>query len=482
MSNSFEPSTSDKKRRKYTKREKKPTDLVDRQPPFNLEAEVGVLGSIMLMPDTCDEIVNLIRPGDFYDEAHQILFRHIMDMHGAGKKIDPLLLRESLIGSNDFETVGGAARLAEIFTSVPNAAHVTYYATIVRSKATARNLITTCSDLLTEAYRPDGDPDTLLNDAEQKVFAIRESRQSNNLAMIDEILVDAMDRLEARISGEIQEGTVETGFTKLDQMTGGLHASELVILAARPSMGKTAFAMNIAENVVMKSRKPTLFISLEMASIELIERMLCSVAQVNGHRLRNGTLAADDRKRLVKIAGELSTVPLFIDDSPTRNVSEIAGAARRIKRREGELGLVVIDYLQLIQPDNSNDARQEQVAKIARRLKGLARELKAPILCLSQLNRQAEDSRDHRPKLSHLRESGAIEQDADVVMFVHRESYFQKGQPEEEVNQKEALIIIEKQRNGPTGDVELHWERDFTRFSNRAPERYSEFDEFPSPI
>jgi replicative DNA helicase len=178
----------------------------------------------------------------------------------------------------------------------------------------------------------------------------------------------------------------------------------------------------------------------------------------------------------------LSTVPLFIDDSPTRNVSEIAGAARRIKRRENGLGLIVIDYLQLIQPDNANDPRQEQVAKIARRLKGLARELKAPILCLSQLNRQAEDSRDHRPKLSHLRESGAIEQDADVVMFVHRESYFKKGDPDaDESNDTDALIIIEKQRNGPTGDVELHWERNFTRFSNRAPERYSEFDEYPQP-
>ena len=348
MSSSFEPSTSDKKRRRYSKRDKKPTDLVDRQPPFNLEAEVGVLGSIMLMPDTCDEIVNLIRAEDFYDESHQILFRHIMDMHGAGKKIDPLLLRESLIGANEFETVGGAARLAEIFTSVPNAAHVTYYANIVRSKATARNLITTCSDLLTEAYRPDGDPDTLLNDAEQKVFAIRESRQSNNLAMIDEILVDAMDRLESRISGEVQEGTVETGFTKLDQMTGGLHASELVILAARPSMGKTAFAMNIAENVVMNGRKPTLFISLEMASIELIERMLCSVSRVNGHRLRGGTLSRDDQQRVKEGAAKLSNVPLFIDDSPTRNVSEIAGAARRIKRREGSLGLIVIDYLCLL--------------------------------------------------------------------------------------------------------------------------------------
>ncbi|MEM9943745.1 MAG: replicative DNA helicase [Planctomycetota bacterium] len=469
----FESPKSNKRKKK-----KKDVNVVDRKPPFNIEAEVGVLGSIMLLPDTCDEIVHLIRPEDFYDEAHQVMFRHIMEMHGRGKKIDPLLLRENLVSSGEFEQVGGAARLAEIFTSVPNAAHVTYYANIVRSKATARKLITTCSDLLSDAYRPDSDPESLLNDAEQKVFSIRESRQSNNLSAIDEVLTHAMDRLDARVRGEGMDGTVETGFTDLDRMTGGLHSSELVILAARPSMGKTAFAMNIAENVVCKSQAPVLFISLEMAAIELIERMLCSVAKVNGHRLRNGTLSAEDRKRVVSTAGELSTAPLFIDDSPTRNVSEIAGAARRIKRRENKLGLIVIDYLQLIQPDQASDPRQEQVAKIARRLKGLARELKTPILCLSQLNRQAEDSRDHRPKLSHLRESGAIEQDADVVMFVHRESYYKKGQPEEEELQHEALIIIEKQRNGPTGDVELHWERDFTRFSNRAPDRYSEFDDF----
>jgi replicative DNA helicase len=456
-------------------------ELFDRQPPFNLEAEIGVLGSLMLMPETCDDIVHILRPDDFFDEAHRKLFGHIMDMHGAGKKIDMLLLRERLMASGDYEAVGGAAGLAEIFTSVPHAAHVNYYANIVRSKATSRNLISTCSELMSEAFRPEGDPETLLNEAEQKVFAIRESRQSNNLTSIDEVLSDAMDRLDARVRGEGQEGTVETGFTDLDRMTGGLHASELVILAARPSMGKTAFAMNIAEHVALKSGKPTLFISLEMAAIELIERMLCSVAKVNGHRLRNGTLPSEDRKRLVKTAGELSTVPLFIDDSPTRNVSEIAGAARRIKRREKELGLVVVDYLQLIQPDNANDPRQEQVAKIARRLKGLARELKTPVLCLSQLNRQAEDSRDHRPRLSHLRESGAIEQDADVVMFVHRESYFKKSDPDAEQNETEALIIVEKQRNGPTGDVELHWERNFTRFSNRAPERYAEFDEFPEP-
>lgn len=463
-------------------RKDKPMGRLDRQPPFNLEAEVGVIGSILLMPDVCDDIVNLIRPEDFYDESHQILFRHLMDMHNTGKKIDPLLLREHLFANDELDAVGGVGRLAEIFNSVPNAAHAMYYANIVRGKSTTRHIITTCSDLLSEAYTPEADPDSLLNDAEQKVFSIRESRQSSNLSAIDEVLTEAMDRLDARVRGDAMEGTVETGFTDLDRMTGGLHASELVILAARPSMGKTAFAMNICEYVVTKARQPALFISLEMAAIELIERLLCSVAKVNGHKLKNGTLPSEDRKRMVKTASELSKAPLFIDDSPTRNVSEIAGAARRIKRREGKLGLIVIDYLQLIQPDSQNDPRQEQVAKIARRLKGLARELKVPILCLSQLNRQAEDSRDHRPKLSHLRESGAIEQDADVVMFVHREAYFQKGQPEEEVNQHEALVIVEKQRNGPTGDVELHWERDFTRFSNRAQDHYSEFDNLPPPV
>ena len=466
-----------KKRKKFSKPSAK-TNLLDREQPFDLEAEVCVLGSLMLFPDACDDIVQVLRHDDFFDEANGILFKQIMEMHGSGKKIDIVLLRERLVSSGDLETVGGAARLAEIFTSVPNAAHVSYYAGIVRSKATSRKLIASCSKLMNEAYSPENDPDKLLNDAEQEIFAIRETRQSSNLSAIDEVLSEAMDRLDARVRGEAQEGTVETGFTDLDKMTGGFHASELVILAARPSMGKTAFAMNIAENVVMKSGQPTLFISLEMAAIELIERMLCSVARVNGHRLRNGTLPADDRKRLVSVAADLSSVPLFIDDSPSRNVSEIAGAARRIKRQQNGLGLVVIDYLQLIQPDNDKDSRQEQVAKIARRLKGLARELKVPVLCLSQLNRQAEESRDHKPKLSHLRESGAIEQDADVVMFVHRESYYKKNDPDSDTNETDALIILEKQRNGPTGEVELHWERNFTRFENRAPDRYAEFDDF----
>jgi len=256
-----------------------------------------------------------------------------------------------------------------------------------------------------------------------------------------------------------------------------LHNSELIILAARPSMGKTAFAMNVAEYTAVDLKVPTLFVSLEMSSIELADRLLCSRGRVNGHRLRNGTISNDDRRKLIEKAGEISASPLFVDDSPSRTVSEIAAAARRIRRREERLGLIVIDYLQLIEPDNPKDPRQEQVAKIARRLKGLAREMEVPVMCLAQLNRQAEDSKDHLPKLSHLRESGAIEQDADVVMFVHREEYFRRGEEQQQVA-GQAEIIVAKQRNGPVGKVDLVWQKEYTRFEDQAPDRFNEFDNY----
>jgi len=250
-----------------------------------------------------------------------------------------------------------------------------------------------------------------------------------------------------------------------------------VILAARPSMGKTALAMNIVENVSVLGKQPVLFVSLEMSKLELCDRLLCSAAKVNGQRLRNGTINNEERKQLIDKAGELSQTPLYIDDSPTRTVSEIAASARRIRRREGKLGLVVVDYLQLIQEDNPRDPRQEQVAKMARRLKGLARDLAVPVLCLSQLNRQTEGTGDHRPKLSHLRESGAIEQDADVVMFIHREEYYQHGEDAEQYAGL-ADIIIAKQRNGPTGEIEMLWQKDYTRFVDKAPERLEAFDQY----
>jgi replicative DNA helicase len=460
---------------------RKPTvgEVLQRQPPFDLEAEMGVLGSILLLPEVCDDIASLLRADDFYDDANRCLYQHVRDMYDSGEKIDSTLLVSRLRTSGDYDKVGGLAYLGKLSIAVPNAAHAAYYAQIVNEKATYRKLIEASTEILRDAYDQQMESRELVAQAEQKVFAIMEGRSTKHASSINDILHQSMDRMEARLNGTYVDSGCETGFTDFDTMTGGLHNGELIILAARPSMGKTALAMNISENVALQNQQPALFVSLEMSGIELADRMLCSLSRVNGHKLRSGTIGNDDRQRLVQKANEISKSPLYVDDSPSRTVSEIAAAARRIQRRMGGLNLIVIDYLQLIEPDNSRDPRQEQVAKIARRLKGLAREMKVPVLCLSQLNRQAEDSKDHKPKLSHLRESGAIEQDADVVMFVHREEYYHRGE-ERAQYAGQAEIIIAKQRNGPVGEVPLTWEADYTRFLDRAPDRHSEFDDYSS--
>lgn len=455
--------------------------IFERRPPCNLDAEAGVLGSILIKPDVCDDVALILRPEDFYDDANRTLFEHLLRMHDAGRKIDGTLLLEQLNASGDLESVGGEANLARIVQSTPTAAHAVYYAEIVRDKATYRSLIDASTDILKDAYDESHAAREALSHAEQKIFAILDNRGASNISDIRAVLHEAMDRLDARMRGEHNTGGVETGFADLDKLTSGLHNGELVVLAARPSMGKTAFALNIAENVAMRQQVATLFVSLEMSAIELADRMLCSYAHVNGHRLRSGSLSQADRLRLVEKAAELSQAPLYVDDSASRTVTEIAAAARRIARRHKRLGLIVIDYLQLIEPDDSNDPRQEQVAKMTRRLKGLARELKVPVLCLAQLNRQAEASKDNRPRLSHLRESGAIEQDADVVMFVHRESYYLRGE-ERDQRENEAEIIVAKQRNGPIDDVPLVWRKDFTRFEDKAPERLQAFDDYNQSI
>ncbi len=453
-------------------------DLSQRQPPVDNDAELCVLGSVLLKPDVCDELAPILRADDFYDEAHQKLYGHMVEMYNDGKKIDLTLLVDRLKSFGHFELVGGPKYLAKILEAVHTAAHARYYAEIVREKATYRALIDAATSILRDAYEQSTEAKQLLSAAEQRVFSILDGRGTAEVSSLKDILHDALDRMEARQKGEHARDGVETMFADFDALTGGLHSSELIVLAARPSMGKTALAMNIAENVAVQLRQPVLFISLEMSSIELADRLLCSAARVNGHRLRNGSLSNEDRKRLIDKASEISEAPLYVDDSPARTVSEIAAAARRVRRTcQNQLGLIVIDYLQLIEPDNAKDPRQEQVARITRRLKGLARELKVPILCLAQLNRQAEDSKDHRPRLSHLRESGAIEQDADVVMFVHREEYYHRGEEQKEYA-GQAEIIIAKQRNGPVGDVEVIWRKDFTRFEDKAPERLQAFDNF----
>lgn len=458
--------------------EKVSSEILDRLPPQNLEAEMGVLGSVLLDPNLCDDVVMILRAEDFYADANQKLFGHIVQMHGEGNRVDTTLLVERLKGEGDFESVGGAAYLAETMNSVPVAAHAVHYAQIVRNKATLRSLIHASTEILRDAYDPTLEPKAMLGMAEEKIFAVHDQRSSDHVASMHDVLMDAMQHIDHRLEHGGATG-LPTGFSDLDNLTGGLHDSELIILAARPSMGKTALATNIADYVTCEAGASALFVSLEMAQLELAQRMLCARGKIDGRKFRGGYLSGEDREELVKASSELSQARLYIDDTPSRTITEIAACARRLKRRE-DLGLIVIDYLQLIEPDNARDPRQEQVAKIARRLKGMARELAVPVLCLAQLNRQAEATKDNRPRLSHLRESGAIEQDADVVMFVHREEYFHTAEEamERELTGK-ADLIISKQRNGPTGDVKLTWRQEYTKFEDQAAqEPYNEFQEF----
>lgn len=466
---------SNKDGKKWNSPPKKPEPILDRTPPCDVSAEIAVLGSILLMPDVCDDLALVLKADDFYDDANRKLYQHMMGMIDIGQKIDVMLLVNRLKTMGDYEATGGSAYLAQLANAVPNAAHALYYADIVRSKGTYRRLIEASTSILRDAYDEAFDAKELVSQAEQRVFRIQDERSSQSAESIGDLLTAAMERIDARMKGTFAVGGVDTHFRSYDEMCGGFHNGELVILAARPSMGKTAFAMNVAENVVLQGRAPVLFVSLEMSGIELADRLLCSVARVDGRRLRTGTISQEERKRLVEKAIMIGNAPLYVDDSPSRTVSEIAAVARRIKQRDKRLGMIVIDYLQLIEPDNPKDPRQEQVAKIARRLKALAREAYVPVLCLAQLNRQAEEGKDHRPRLSHLRESGAIEQDADVVMFVHREEYYHRGDDASQYA-GQAEIIIAKQRNGPVGEIELTWEKEYTRFSDRAPERHAEFD------
>jgi len=448
--------------------------LIERLPPQNLEAERGVLGSLMLDADMCDEVAMVVRAEDFYADANQRLYRHIIALHEEGKRIDATLLVERLKQLGELEVIGGMAYLGEVASSVPYAAHAVYYAEIVRDKATLRGLIHASNEILRDAYDTNTPPAELVGQAEQKIFAVHDERASDQVTNAHDLMIEAFDRIDAKLEGTEGHG-VPTGFTDLDNMTGGMHGSEFIILAARPSMGKTALAMNMAEHAALHGNVSTLFVSLEMARVELAQRLLCSQGRIDANKFRSGFISAEDRKRLLEASGRLSQAPLYIDDSPSRSVTEIAACARRLQRKSG-LGLIVIDYLQLLQPDDPRDPRQEQVAKMARRLKAVARELKIPILCLAQVNRQTEVTKDNRPRLSNLRESGAIEQDADVVMFVHREEYYHTREEAQDAGiAGQGEIIIAKQRNGPTGEIKVAWFDKYTRFENLAQEAHAEF-------
>ena len=437
----------------------------ERVPPHNLEAERGVLGSILLMNDALDEVAEVLIASHFYHHAHELMYAAILDLHERGVRgIDAVTLAEELQSREQLEEIGGPLFLHEILEAVPHAAHARYYADIVRDKWMQRSLIVACTEVLRDTYDPTAETEQILETAERKIFSILEQREGLDKIAIRDILLDAWDNINERLQSDSAFSGLPTGFSDLDTMTNGFQNSELLILAARPSMGKTALICNWSIAVTMQAKRGVLLFSLEQSKTELAERFMCIQARVNGHRLRSGELDDAERDALMRASQELGEAPLFIDDKPGRTMSQIGAITRRMKR-QNDIGLVMIDYLQLIEAEDRRAPREQQVAQITRRLKFLAKEMNIPVIALAQLNRGVESRTgpDKRPRLSDLRESGSIEQDADVVLMLHRPEVYEPDNPEVKGL---AEVIIAKNRSGPVGTVRLTWRNEFLRFEN----------------
>lgn len=436
-------------------------ELTSKLPPQNLVAERSVLGSILLHNESLDEVADFLKATHFYSEANQHIYGTIITMYDAGiRALDVVTVAEELDRRQKLAEVGGVPYLMEIIETVPHAAHIKYYANIVRDKFIQRSLTQICTEVLKECYEGAEDTDELLQKAERGVFQILDQQESGAKITMEEIMLDTLARINTRMGKDAAISGLSTGFADLDHQTNGFQPSELIILAARPSMGKTALVCNIAEAVAAESNVGVLVFSLEQSKLELAERFLCIRARLDGHRLRKGELDAAEQHALMNAANELSRIPMFIDDHPGRTVGQISAICRRLKRR-GQLGLVIIDYLQLIEPEDKRAPREQQIAQTTRRLKGIAKENDLPLIALSQLNRGVELREDKRPRLADLRESGAIEQDADIVMFLHRPDAYDAGD-----RPGLAEIIVAKHRSGPTGIVNLTWLRESMRFAN----------------
>ncbi len=439
-------------------------EAIDRLPPHNRDAERSVLGSMLRDNIVVGDVCNIVQADHFYADAHQRIYRAITHLCvDRGQPADLVTLANYLQQEKQIEDVGGYAYLAELWDAAPTAANAEYYARIVRDKGMVRALIHASNEILRDAYDQTQPADELLGTAEHKIFEIANKGIAGQTFSLHDVLAEAYDRIDNRCQhGHQAISGLATGFVDLDEKTAGLQNSELIVLAARPSVGKTGCALNIARHVAVEEGQPVFFVSLEMSRIELAERLLCCQARVDSHRLRKGALSSDDMDKLIAAGGVLRKARIFIDDSPAQGMLRIAANSRRLLLREG-IKVVIIDYLQLIEPENRRDPRQEQVAQISRRLKFLAKELKIPVLALAQVNRASEDRHDHKPRLSDLRESGSIEADADMVLLLHRPELYEPGQNEGSVE-----VIIAKQRNGPTGEIMLTFLKQFMRFENYA--------------
>jgi replicative DNA helicase len=440
-----------------------------RVPPQAIEIEEAVLGAMLIEKEALAKALEVLDDTAFYKPAHQKIFKALIELFNRSEPVDLITLTEELRRQGELEHVGGEYYLSELTTKVSSAANVEYHAHIVLERALMRQLIQASSEVATRAFSETEDALGLLDEAEQKIFNISEQRMKKSFIAMDTAVHQTMEMLQS-IHGKHGGVTgVPSGFHKLDELTGGFQSSDFIIIAGRPSMGKTAFALSIARNAALHGDKPTAvgMFSLEMSTQQLVMRLMCAEARVDAHKVRTGRLPEDEWKKLSRSVGRLYTAKIFIDDTPGLNILELRAKARRLKV-EHNIGLLIVDYLQLMQGPRNIQSREQEISSISRSLKGLAKELNLPVIALSQLNRSVESRNDKRPALSDLRESGAIEQDADVVMFVNRPEMFGIQEDEGESTEGLAEIIIGKQRNGPTDTVKLQFIKQYARFENRA--------------
>ena len=438
----------------------KDTDI-RKVPPQNLEAERAVLGAILVDNESIYGIMELLEPSLFYQPAHRLIFSTMLELSERGQAIDILTLTDRLRSGGNLDQAGGPDYIPSLADEVPTSAGVVNYARIVREKAVLRRLIETATEIVQDCFDAPGDVDQLLDEAERKMFAISEQRIQSGFLSMRDIVKSSFKTIEALYEKKESITGVATGYKDIDDITSGLQRSDLIIIAGRPSMGKTAFALNVAQNAALSHQKNVALFSLEMAKEQLVMRMLCSEARVNAHSLRSGYLGQTDWPKLTTAAGRLADATIFIDDSPTISAMDMRAKTRRMKADRG-LDLIIVDYLQLMSGRSRNDNREQEISEISRSLKALAKELSVPVVALSQLNRAVENRHDKRPILADLRESGAIEQDADVIIFIYRDEVYNKDSMEKGL----AEIIIGKQRNGPIGTRKLTWLEKYTRFED----------------